>query len=672
MMKTKAVEAAGKKASLFGNGLSHIRKLGWKGLRMWAAVCLLFGLSVLIRGLILPGPHVLNTYYDELLYWGIAKTFWTAPAFTLYHLPVEFSKFIYAMVLSPLFLVKDAVLRAELAGWLNTIMISFSVFPAYRLARKLTASEGIQLLCLALFMCSPIMNYGEKYAPECLYLPMSLYLMLGYHALFQRIGEPERSPMGVLCGRAALLGVFAHVCYLEKEAAAAFTGAFLIWTLITAVKGLKRGNGRRYLAAAGAHAGAFAVCYLAVKLILGVQFSYSGQVGLSNVDSMYKIEYLMRCVISNGLYICVALFGLPALYWQIRKNRQARLAEEDAVHRDWMVAFFIAFGLTLFFISYGISVSEELGNVKMRLHTRYIIPFLLPFLALVLEEMRKSPKRTGRAGVAVVLAVGVACVLLLSPNRYVSAYDSYDTWHLQDAYTYFDDLSKETGSGQAEETSLQTGLRSFFAKQTDGSKEISYNHGLLISLSVFTLLTVLIVLLTGRRKKAAIALFCCLILAVEGYNNVVSVKRISTFGSIPESEARAYAQLDRDVGELTKDGNLLIISTEKLEAKKRKIETFFAFDWYSVLTKDLKRLIGPNGVIDVCGVEMPVSLKQFASGSKYPKGTAFDYVLCTDDIRFNARCVEQLLYSRETGYTLYRVIDPTVLDVDYVKDVYEE
>ena len=31
----------------------------------------------------------------------------------------------------------------------------------------------------------------------------------------------------------------------------------------------------------------------------------------------------------------------------------------------------------------------------------YIIPFLLPFLALVLEEIRKSPKRTCRAGVAV-------------------------------------------------------------------------------------------------------------------------------------------------------------------------------------------------------------------------------------------------------------------------------
>ena len=154
------------------------------------AVFLLFVLSVVIHGLILPGPHALTTSYDEMLYWGLAKMFWIKP-FTLYHVPVLFSKFIYSLVLSPLFLIKNPILRSEVAIWLNTVMMSFSVFPAYRLVKKLSASPKVQPVSLALFMCSPIMNYSEKYVPECLYLPLSLYLVLGYYSLYQHINDPE-------------------------------------------------------------------------------------------------------------------------------------------------------------------------------------------------------------------------------------------------------------------------------------------------------------------------------------------------------------------------------------------------------------------------------------------------------------------------------------------------
>ncbi|MBO4299269.1 MAG: hypothetical protein J5998_10740 [Clostridia bacterium] len=638
--------------------------------RLWPVAFLLFALCLLIHGPILPGPHVLNTYYDELLYWGVAKTFWTEPAFSIYHVPVQFSKFLYSMVLSPLFLIRDASLRGAMAGWLSTAMISFSAFPAYRLVKKLTSSKPIQLICLVLFMCSPIMNYGEKYAPESLYLPLCLYLMVGYFTLYQRIVEPENYPLRKLCVTAALMGLLAYVIYLAKEAVAAFFGAFLVWTLIVAIKGMRRKdeNWKRYLAVAGVHTAAIAVCYIAVKLILSLKFSYAKQIGLDNANSMYRIEFLIHCLISNGLYICVALFGLPVLYWQFKRNRQSRLADENAPLANWVVFFYIAFAFTLFFISFSISLVEDFGKSKIRLHTRYYIPFLLPFLAMVFEEIRKSPDKLRKAGIAGVLVMGIACVLLLNPNRYVSAYDSYDTWHIQNAVTYFDDLSDAEKDDDAEGSALTN----FFAKQTDGSKEITYHHGLLISLSLFAALMILIVFLVYKNKKAAIALFCCMILAIEGYNNVISVQKIGKFSSISEKDAAAYTKLDRDVCEIVGDENLLMISTEKLEAKKRRVESFFSIDWYSTLTSGLNKVIGSDGTVDLNKASIPVSLTQFAGIKKYPKGTTFSYVLCTKDIKFNENCVEQVLYSKETGYYLYRLLDPGFLDVDYIKDYYEE
>ena len=676
IMKANGMKTVGK------NGKSILGRL-WKNERenwkMWAAVWFLFIAAAVIHGLVLPAPHVLYTYYDEILYWGTAKTFWTQPAFTVYHMTVEFGKFIYAMVLSPLFLIKDSVLRAEAAGWLNMVMICFSVFPAYRLVRRLSPSKIVQLTSLVLFMCSPILGYGEKYAPECLYLPIVLYLILGYYVLYEKMSNEKSCSLKRLIVRAALMGVFACVCYLEKEAASAFTAAFVIWTLVLALKKkkLQDPEWKRYLAAAAVHAGVMGACYLAVKLAVGLQFSYSGQVGLSNINSMFKIEFLVYCIISNGLYCCVAFFGLPVLYWQIKKNRKGRLAEEGAVHYQWVVFFLAALALTVVFLSFGVSVKEELGNRKIRLHTRYYIPFLLPFFALVLEEIRKAPKRGGRAGVALVLGVGIACVLMLGPNRYVSTYDSLDTWHIQDAAVYFDDLAKaaeeekQPADGE-EQAGWKTALKDFFSKQTDGSKEVSFNHGVLIAMLAYTALTVAVVLLVNRSPGKGFALLCCLVLAVEGYNNVISTQRLGRFSTISAAAAQAYGQLDRDVCALVGDENLLVINNDKFETGKRRLETFLSVDWYSVYTSGLNRVLGENGAIDLSNTALTVSMGNFVSSRRYPKGTTISYVLCTKDVLFNESCVEQVLYSKDTGYYLYKVLDPAFLDVDYIKDLYEE
>ena len=116
----------------------------------------------------------------------------------------------------------------------------------------------------------------------------------------------------------------------------------------------------------------------------------------------------------------------------------------------------------------------------------------------------------------------------------------------------------------------------------------------------------------------------------------------------------------------------MVINTTYNEARKRYSDTFFSFDWYSVLTKDLKKALGQNGIIDLNDTQLSVSMSQFTGKGKYPKGTLLPYVLCTDEVKFNDTCVEQVLFSSKTGYYLYRIIDPAFLDVDYIKDYYEE
>lgn len=675
-MEDKNAEAR-KPIKVFQSFLARYDSPGAQDRLMRAAVFFLFALSVVVRGLILVGPHVMTTYYDEILSWGLAKTFWNEPAFSLYFLPVNFSKFVYSLVLSPLFLIKDSLLRSALAIWLNKVMISFSVFPAYRLAKKITASRRLQLLALVLFLCSPIMNYADKYTQESLYLPLCLYLILGYYALFKRIHESEKCSMLRLNIISALLGVFACVIYYEKEAVTAFLGAFLIGCLVLSVKyGRKKDAAwKRYLIAAAVHAAAAGACYLLIKLILGLGFSYSNQVGVSNIDSMYKIEYLIRCIVSNWLYVCAAFFGMPVLYWQIKKNRQGKLAEEGTVHCNWVVFLYIAFGLTLFFLSYSVTVREELGKNNLRIHTRYFIPFLFPFFMLTLEEMRKPSDRARRAGVMAALILGVACVLLMPVHRYVSAFDSYEINHIQDISQAFDDLSGEKGDleekAKEDGAGWDTSLKLFFADQTDGSKEVTYNHGLFLFTAAFAVFLVGIVLLTHRNKKIAVAAFCVIVLAVEGYNNVTSVSR-NELARRPDDDVANYAALEQVVTECTDGSNLLVISSAKLDAKKRRMETFFSFDWYAVLTSDLNKALGENGVIDLNSTQLLSCMTQFMPDRKYPLGLEIRYVLCTDDVLLNLDSANILYADIRTGYNLYQLYDTTRLDVDYIKDYYDE
>ena len=100
--------------------------------------------------------------------------------------------------------------------------------------------------------------------------------------------------------------------------------------------------------------------------------------------------------------------------------------------------------------------------------------------------------------------------------------------------------------------------------------------------------------------------------------------------------------------------------------RKRKTDTFFSFDFYSVLTKDLKAAMGENGVIDLKSTSLRVSMDQFTGEGKYPAGTLFPYVLCDEEIIFNEDSMEQVLYSEETNYYLYKVLDPAILDVDLI------
>lgn len=647
-------------------------------------VLVIFAVSSLIHGLIMAGPHQLTIYHDELLYWRLAESFTEQP-FTIYHVPVYFSKFLYSLVLAPLFLIKDPALRAVLAGWMNALMVSCSVFPAYRIARKITPSRTIQLVSVLLFMASPMMNYCEKYIAESLFLPMGMYLVLGYLWLFEKIEDLQSAGSLKLLLYSALLGFYAYLTYLAKESVLAFAGCFIVWTLITMVK-CKEGTGTRRLIAAAGHAAALILCIGLQTLLISGENSYSSQIGIENINTLEKIGFYFRCLAQNGLYTVITGFGLPVLYWQLRFNRRSKLSYEPSARRNWIIFLFISFILIQLGTAFSINVREDLGKAAgIRLHTRYVIPFFLPFLVLTLEQIRLTPPSAHRRNIAMILVVGIASLLILTPIRYASTFDSVDSWHIRnlaDATGPFaPPIEKQETDKQEDADASETE-----GEQAPGFFEVVRNYlcakniGIVLIVFAFTGLMIGLVFMSKQSRVAAMLILCGVMLSVQLYNNIDTLTRNSQNGLPTEKQIAGFTAIDEAVRDVVHGENLLVISNDKLEGRKRRLETFLSCDFHLVQISDLKRLKGESGknlkaskgviCLDEDGEALPVMLKSFTNATAYPKGTRFAYVLCCsvpdDDsyVAFNPATVQKIQTFDSTGYTLYRLVDPSRLDFD--------
>ncbi len=650
-------------------------------------VLAIFFLSTLIHGLIMAGPHQLTIYHDELLYWRLAESFTDQP-FMVYHVPVYFSKFLYSLVLAPLFLIKDSVLRAELAGWMNALMVSWSIFPAYRIARRITPSRTIQLFSILLFIISPMMNYCEKYITESLFLPMGMYLVLGFLWLFDKMDDENQSTGSAkLFLYSLLLGFYAYLSYLAKESALAFSGCFIVWALVSMLIRNQAQFRTRHLIAVGGHILALIICFALQTLLISGENSYSSQIGIENINTWNKIGFYFRCLIQNSLFMAITSFGLPLLYWQLRLNRRSKLYSEPPAMFNWVIFLFMTYIVIQLGTTFSINVREDLGKAEgIRLHTRYVIPFFLPLLAMTLDQIRLTPPSKARRGFTIFLAVGIASVFILTPIRYASTFDSVDSWHirnLSDATGTLtiipaDDASKDTAEDKQSEDEAEA--KPDFL-QDAARFLLNKNIGILLIVIAFTGLMILLIFMSKQSRVAAVFILAVVMVIIQIYNNADTIRRNKQNGLPTDKQIAGFVEIDRTVREVVGEENLLVISNDKLEGRKRRLETFLSCDFYIVQISDLKRVKGEGnqslknskGVIALDEVEIPVMLKSFTSVKTYPKGTHFTYVLCCNDsgddsyISFNPATVEKIKTFDNTGYTLYRMVDPSRLDFDQIE-----
>ncbi|MBR4711233.1 MAG: hypothetical protein IKP10_04320 [Clostridia bacterium] len=587
-------------------------------------------------------PRRLLIYPDELLYWRLARGIGTGTGLAVYETPVYYGKIGYSLVLAPLFRLGDAHLRAVLAGWINAVMICSSVFPARRIARRITSSRPAQLACVLVTAASPYFALSMTYLTENLFMPLFLWLILAYLALAD---DMERDlPAGRLAARAALTGVLAFATVMVKDAGLALTAAFCVLTVVRAVRDGK-GARRALIAVLPAHAAALLVCLVLKTVFLSATNSYAHQVSPDNLNSLYNAEYFLYAILRTAPFYLLSLMILPVL-WPLavaRRNLNRR-------GRDRLLFLTLALVFILVSISFAISVRESLGKRDPIIHTRYLAGLLPVFTALMLEAMRAP---TDRAQRRTFLGLAVAAALMLA---FMGPLEGGTRVFYPDLRFYQD-------------------LAGLLPVTPTGKKEIAEiaQGPLILALGWLLLIAVpMLVCLARRRQRAAAAIMVAAILGANVYSGFALTDNYRTGFLTDKEKVEDAIALDAWLAEHAQGENVLIIRENWKSYECTATDAWLTVPFRATHYADLAKLLDADGRVNLAEHALRSGMTHFRDASEeyYPAGMGFRYVIVGYKAGIDPSCGEKAAEFPDIRLTVWRLYDPWTLRVTKLGDEY--
>ena len=366
--------------------------------------------AVLVRFILAAYLKVVYTYPDELLYYGIARSLSHGQGIMIYNTPTTFQKLLYSLVLLPTFAIGNQVVRLHAIALVNSAVMASGIFPTYLLAKRmLRKPTHVYALC-ALYVIMSDLVYTMTFMSEIVFLPLALWLILGYHVVFLTDGPTDMR--FAVCS--AALGVLTYVLYLCKEGAVAFPAALAVLVLFEAggrVAFRRSPLGldlKRTAIGLAILVCAFGLCFAALKFfVFSGMKNYYHQTGLEVLSLPYRKRYLFYAF-RYYLACCILAMGvIPFL---------APLMGYRDLPKDRRRLYVLLVGLLVLNavgIAYTITVREDFPQVIPRSHMRYACYLWMPFICVWLAGTDVKRQRTRPTLIGVVALACVMALLLL-------------------------------------------------------------------------------------------------------------------------------------------------------------------------------------------------------------------------------------------------------------------
>lgn len=345
-------------------------------------VSLLFIGSTIVRSIWSDFPKALRIYPDELRYVSIANSLIHGQGLQIHNMDSDFQKILYSICIMPAFLAKSSAMQIRIIGYINSIIVSSSVFPVYLFCRKIKLNNKEIGMILAFWITFPTLLVSMYFMSEVIYLPLSLWV---FYFVWNAL-DSDRLKEKIYIN--LILGFLCYLAYLCKEIALYFIIAYLFICICRISTGQIKW--KHEIICLALFLGVFVLCFLGMKetLFYGMKNSYNS-FNLSNIkrldllNSSNQVQYLLYSFIYDTLFAILGLGVFPVLFPLFSFHRNKK--------ESWFYLFLlIAFLIGCATIAFTITLPEELGAKSPRQHLRYLEPFAIPFYILLLNSIKQE------------------------------------------------------------------------------------------------------------------------------------------------------------------------------------------------------------------------------------------------------------------------------------------
>ncbi|HIR01563.1 MAG TPA: hypothetical protein IAA69_04795 [Candidatus Aveggerthella stercoripullorum] len=643
----------------------------------------LFIVSVVVRTLMSDFPKSADVMPDELRYLDLSRSLVTDGTLTIRGVASSFQKILYPIALIPAMLFPDPQTQVHVIAFLNSLYASSVVFPAYVLAKRLVSGKGARVVCLALAALLPDLCYSMTFMSECLYAPLSLWLMV---LLWDALSKPGTRGLA----SAAAGGFVCYIVYLCKEVALAYAIAIALMLAVSVARGAWTSWKRRRdlrLGKASENGGflariplfgdplarlalfliGFLAPFLLLKLTLfsGMLNSYN-QSSLDILQSLYVDLFAFYAIGLNAVHFLLGFAFFPLVLPLVSFRR----FKKD--ERTFLVLLLLVFVISFLTVVFTISMREDAGHVALRQHLRYVGPLLVPFAFFLVRQATEGPHprwgaTLGRGHVlTVVLTAFCVGVLLLFGTANLSQGLDSATMHL---FRFICDIDLTI---PAEKFASSTGGLTAISDEKEAV--LAINAAVWIARGVIVAIAVVGTVLFHARgrvgrigRKAVIVVVAAFFVAS---TVACTVHNRDSYGA-EEAEIQEAVAVDGILEGLPESARVLIVYDDGNTAENNLVTTYIPDRRHSyryISDKKLRESLRADGTLpesmfggDVRNDEL------FSQKGESDAASAPLYVLVNNrqDLRVTSEGAITVSYEPQEHYTLYCVLGGAPLSFEY-------
>lgn len=615
----------------------------------------------------------ISTYNDELLYTSIARSLNRHHSVLVYNTFYNFRKILYPLLIAPAYISHDLVQQEDIIACLNCLFLSLGIIPVYLLAKHFLQNRIYIFLVCILFLISSDWAYSLTFMSESLYLPMALMgiwltvivleqteeVLSCDHSLEETdvIPQEHSACKRIKSNRITLrlfyehilLGFYYWLMYLCKEIALVFPLSYaMILMLMFLPKDLmhkelkvthrvkkntfKSSNQTTGIQKNRMHKVALAIGYVNGMIIgfavpAAICGFYVFRAGTSSYS--FSLENSLNNTAFSFLYAGYGIFyfllittiGFFLPTFLIAFWGQKNINRKGKYYLYYLCILLLISALT---ISYTITVHEDFGEIRPRVHLRYICFLFVPFVIAAMQSIENWNK--DRENIKSMSIFAGIILILYSYYLLIWGYRILDEGELVD----------------------HTMLR--FLTVADSS---------IYQLAVLLIYSIIVLLMCGmiyRNARAVAYLYIGILLALSATNWLLSVNDFKGLNALSAQDVNAVAYLQQfDLQH--KNDRILVISENAYEPL---IDTAMQeSNLYEIKMKDMYSYVKSrqtNG-LSISWADASQHLSALRLPVKYPQFNDVDYIILTSNNLINFGSEVEKVKSLPGDISIYRMVD---------------